>query len=314
MRVDVLNTMSPETVTDGVSLYTFTPDNSVACGQYTFERSSSDLSQLVLFFCCSGSFTLQRSYGDTIKVNREEILLLSNAAELTALMVQEEPCGCCLVIQPANCTAFDHILQTLGCTDWNLEQVQTLLQTQGGYLQRKHGSWNQSIFSLLPSLPAPAQGPYCLLKATELFYLLHTKQALYGPPTLEPAIPTHLVDLLQSVGAYIENHLEEKLTIPHLCRQFNLSPTTLKNKFREFYGQPIHRWILARRIRRAAALLQSTDLSILQIAQSVGYDSASQFNVVFRRVYSIPPSLYRKKVQSNHSAADSIGKSDFPMV
>lgn len=297
MQVDILNTISQATVAGGVSLYTFTSDNSVACGQYTLERSSSNLPQLVLFFCCSGSFTLQRSRGDIIKVGREEIVLLSDAAELTGLMVQEIPCGCCLLIQPTTCTVFDHILQSVGCVDWNLEQVQTLLNQKEGYLQRKHSSWKQSIFSLLPDLPAAALGPYCLLKTAEFFYLLYTQQALYSNAFPQPAMPAQLMELLQNVGIYIENHLGEKLTIPLLCRQFNLSPTTLKSKFRAFYGQPIHRWILSCRVRHAAMLLRSTDLTILQIAQSVGYDSASQFNVVFRRAYGVSPSLYRKNVQ-----------------
>ena len=296
MQVDILNTISQATVAGGVSLYTFTSDNSVACGQYALERSPS-ASAVVLFFCCSGSFILQRSRGDAIKVGREEILLLSDSAEFTGLMVQEVPCGCCLVIHPNTCTVFDHILQSVGCAGWNLEQVQTLLKGKEGYLQRKYGSWKQSIFSLLPDLPAAALGPYCLLKAAEFFYLLHTQQALYNTAPIQPTMPAHLMELLQNVGVYIENHLSEKLTISLLCRQFNLSPTTLKSKFHAFYGQPIHSWILSCRVRHAAMLLRSTDLTILQIAQSVGYDSASQFNVVFRRAYDVSPSHYRKNVR-----------------
>ena len=48
----------------------------------------------------------------------------------------------------------------------------------------------------------------------------------------------------------------------------------------------------------AAELLQSSALSVLGVAQSVGYASASQFTAAFRRQYGLTPSQYRKKSES----------------
>ena len=96
----------------------------------------------------------------------------------------------------------------------------------------------------------------------------------------------------------MEAHLDEKMTIASLSRQFQISPTALKIGFRSVYGQPIHAWLLGRRIQRAADLLQFSRLSILNIAQSVGYEGISQFNLVFKRHYGITPSQYRKMSNS----------------
>ena len=47
-------------------------------------------------------------------------------------------------------------------------------------------------------------------------------------------------------------------------------------------------------LRRAAELLRDSSLSVLGVAQSVGYGSASQFSAAFHRQYGMTPAMYRK--------------------
>ena len=44
---------------------------------------------------------------------------------------------------------------------------------------------------------------------------------------------------------------------------------------------------------RAGELLTTTPLPVLQVALAVGYNSASQFTVIFRRHYGVTPSQHR---------------------
>ncbi len=292
MLADLLKGATPEPVTDGILLYRIQRDSgsiesSCASCQDTDRR-------LELFFCCSGALALHRRSSSSINIGPEDCVLLSRLPEPVSVTVQEPLVGYSLVIDPEHCSFFSGMYEAMGCDAWSQVQAQALLQEHGGFLQIRHSSWKQSTFSILCSLPAQEQGLYCVLKAADLFYLLSSQQALSLHITRGPAMPAHLVRLMRSISGYIESHLDEKITISQLCRQFSLSPTTLKNKFREYYGQPIHSWILSRRIQQAARLLVSTDMTILQIAQSVGYESTSQFNVVFRRTYGVSPSLYRK--------------------
>ena len=92
----------------------------------------------------------------------------------------------------------------------------------------------------------------------------------------------------------MEEHLDEPLTIPALSRLACLSATTFKEGFRRLYGLPVHTWLRQRRIERAAELLRGSSLSVLGVAQSVGYGSASQFSAAFRRQYGMTPAMYRK--------------------
>ena len=51
-------------------------------------------------------------------------------------------------------------------------------------------------------------------------------------------------------------------------------------------------------MERAAELLRSTDLSILEIAGRVGYDSQSKFTAAFKSAYQVLPKEYRKAVSA----------------
>ena len=51
-------------------------------------------------------------------------------------------------------------------------------------------------------------------------------------------------------------------------------------------------------VRRAAELLSESGLSIVEIASAVGYNSASQFGVAFKRRYQLTPSQFRRMAHS----------------
>ena len=100
---------------------------------------------------------------------------------------------------------------------------------------------------------------------------------------------------------YMEEHIDQKLTIPALSRRFCLAPTSLKTGFRRQSGQPVHPWPRCRRLERAAELLRSSELGVLEVAQAVGYNSASQFGAAFQRQYGVTPGQYRKMAETAES-------------
>ena len=129
-------------------------------------------------------------------------------------------------------------------------------------------------------------------KAAELLYLLCAPQspAARTPPALARGVARALADTRR----YMETHLDEPLAIPALSRRACLSTTTFKEGFHRLYGLPVHTWLRQRRLERAAELLRGAPLSVLGVAQSVGYGSASQFSAAFRRQYGMTPAMYRK--------------------
>ena len=87
--------------------------------------------------------------------------------------------------------------------------------------------------------------------------------------------------------------------------KFYISPTTFKKYFRSIRGQPVYTWLSHKRMEKAAELLRCSSMTVLDVAQAIGYASLSQFNVAFKRHFNCTPRQYRNR-------SDSIGFCLFP--
>ncbi len=87
----------------------------------------------------------------------------------------------------------------------------------------------------------------------------------------------------------------EPLTVADLARAAGLSAAHFSREFRIAFGEPPHRYLLTRRLERAAALLRTTDRPVTEIAEAVGWASLGSFTTSFRRVHGITPTAYREQ-------------------
>ncbi len=101
--------------------------------------------------------------------------------------------------------------------------------------------------------------------------------------------------LVNRTGQYIAAHFAEPLTLARMGADLHISPYHLAHVFKAVTGFSPMQYIIRRRMGEAQNLLISTDFSAAQIAAMVGYDSASHFSGIFRKVVGLPPAAYRKK-------------------
>jgi AraC family transcriptional regulator len=92
---------------------------------------------------------------------------------------------------------------------------------------------------------------------------------------------------------YIEQHLDQPLCIETLAQLTALSPYHFARMFHLSFGLPPHRYVLTRRLERAAQLLQHSPLAIGAIALACGFASASHLSQRFRRHFQASPGQYR---------------------
>ncbi len=86
----------------------------------------------------------------------------------------------------------------------------------------------------------------------------------------------------------------EPLTVADLARAAGLSPAHFSREFRRVFGEPPHRYLLTRRLERAAALLRVTDWPVAEVCFAVGAGSLGSFTTSFTRVYGCSPTAYRR--------------------
>jgi AraC-like DNA-binding protein len=85
----------------------------------------------------------------------------------------------------------------------------------------------------------------------------------------------------------------EPLDVGDLARAAGLSRAHFSREFRRAFGESPHAYLLTRRLERAAALLRSTDHSVLDICLAVGLKSVGSFTSSFTRTYGLSPTAYR---------------------
>ena len=89
-------------------------------------------------------------------------------------------------------------------------------------------------------------------------------------------------------------HYAEPLSLDQLAAEAGVSRFHFISLFKENVGITPHRYLVQLRMTAAAALLNSRELSILEVALACGYQSAAHFTSAFVQHYSQTPSQYRK--------------------
>lgn len=100
---------------------------------------------------------------------------------------------------------------------------------------------------------------------------------------------------VQTCRNYIEMHLDEELSLEQLAREVGYSEYHLSRKFKEETGTNIRDYIRFTRCERAKLYLSSSDLSIKEIAERLGFCAPSYFSRIFREVTGMLPQEYRKE-------------------
>lgn len=108
-------------------------------------------------------------------------------------------------------------------------------------------------------------------------------------------------DSLNVILLWLLENLGLKLTVEALADKFNLSIRTLNRRFHQQTGLSPLKWILSARVRRAQQLLESTALSIEEVATVAGFDSASAFRERFHRQVGASPSTWRNSYGSGRN-------------
>jgi AraC-like DNA-binding protein len=89
-------------------------------------------------------------------------------------------------------------------------------------------------------------------------------------------------------------------TLDDLGQRVGLGRSAFSARFTRLVGQPMYRYLIARRMMEAAFLLETSDEAIARIATSVGYETTAAFSKLFHRYHGLSPGRYRAARHSDH--------------
>lgn len=101
-------------------------------------------------------------------------------------------------------------------------------------------------------------------------------------------------DLINVINELIKDNLSESILTEQLSEQVGLSKFHLHRVFSAQTGFELAEYMQRRKMERALALLSQGELSVIDVALAVGYESHSSFSRVFKQSFDVTPSQVLK--------------------
>ena len=123
-------------------------------------------------------------------------------------------------------------------------------------------------------------------------------QAQYiSAPMPEPDRSSLFADTL----TWLQEHLNEPVTVEELADRSAMSPRTFARRFLASTGTTPYQWLLRQRIQLAQRLLEMTDLPVDSVAETSGFSTAANLRKHFGRAVHTSPQAYRRTFQARHA-------------
>ncbi|MEN2767905.1 helix-turn-helix domain-containing protein [Ornithinibacillus xuwenensis] len=102
------------------------------------------------------------------------------------------------------------------------------------------------------------------------------------------------LDYVQRAIDFIEDNLQEDIELEGIAREAALSVPHLYRMFYSLTGHPIKDYLRKRRISIAAEHLKNSNLTVLDIALSSGFESQASFSKSFKKIVGVSPKVYKE--------------------
>jgi len=113
---------------------------------------------------------------------------------------------------------------------------------------------------------------------------------------LKEIIKPSRTKLFSAIDEYIASHIDENITIPMLCKEFNISRTRLYALCNQYIPGGIASYIKTKRLIKAKELLLTTDISVGDISVIVGFSDYNYFLKAFKKHFGISTKTMRKNL------------------
>jgi len=102
--------------------------------------------------------------------------------------------------------------------------------------------------------------------------------------------------ILQFIKNYVEEHINEDLSLTKLGEMLHFHPFYLSRMFKQVTGKNLTEYISQVKLRKAKEMLQRGEIRINEVASALGFETASYFTRFFKKYTGMTPNEYRESV------------------
>ncbi len=103
-------------------------------------------------------------------------------------------------------------------------------------------------------------------------------------------------ELVHKIENFIDMHIDEAISIKRLCDEFNISRTSLYTIMGNHNENGIAQLIKEKRLQYSKKLLKTTNYSIAEVSEKIGFSDYNYFLRVFKKRFGISPKKYKSNL------------------
>lgn len=184
---------------------------------------------------------------------------------------------------------YPEIIKHFFQTDLSIQNFQNNFDTVKIDVEPLMKSFIDSISFLLDNQEI-ADENLIINKLKELLLLLSKTEK---SSSINEFIASLFVPFEYNFNEIIQTNLYSNLSLEDLATLCNCSLSTFKRKFIELYKESPSKYILIKKLEKAAQLLQIKSKPIADIAYDCGFETTPSFNKAFKKYFAKSPSQYR---------------------
>ena len=112
--------------------------------------------------------------------------------------------------------------------------------------------------------------------------------------------------VFREIIAYLDNNYRQRISLEMLSEKFHISKSRLSLKLNLYLGMSWVTYVNTLRIQDAQRMLETSHNNISEVAASVGFDSLTHFERVFKTIQGVTPREYIRKQKFAQTAGETV--------
>lgn len=195
------------------------------------------------------------------------------------------------------CNGLNDSLITLKKQKISDEQVQVINMLVKNYAD----NFYQKGYKDIP-IKSPMKNEYAFkqLMKNELETLLILTTRMFLASDNKETKENKSATLAESVKNYVDEHFRENIKLEDIASSLGYCVGHVCHQFKKNYSMSIINYMLRRRVIEALVMFENSNVSIQQVSDTLGFDSAQYFSYIFKRFTHITPRQYQTKIRKTH--------------
>jgi len=252
-----------------------------------------------ILYCCNTCAAEYLMGSERYRLRKGDVIIVPPGVSHRPLLPGEMEIPYQRYVLWVNAEHVNQLIQQFPCSGLEMISRTGLLRTEGTKWESIGAMFRRGVEESERKKP----GWEVMVVSNAMQIVMHICRALaeFGISSPQAEKP----ELLDQVLAYIESHLNEKITLPDVAKRFWVSQSTITQTFRNKMGVSFYRCVTQRRLIAAKTMI-AEGIPLEQVALEVGFSDYSSFYRAFKQEYGISPRQYRKLQDGSNNMADGM--------